>query len=74
MRRDLKERYGAAIRFYREGTQCTQAQLARRMRVDESFVCHLESGRRAPSIETLHALASAMNVRARDIVAHVEAG
>lgn len=69
----LQDRYACTIRHFREKAGVSQGHLARRMHVDPSFLAHLESGRRAPSIETLHKLAGALGVSAAEVVARVEA-
>lgn len=55
-------RTGAHIRALREATGINQAELARRMRVTQAQVSHLESGRRRGEPATRLLLAEALEV------------
>ena len=54
--------YGKAIRLVRAARGLSQKALAERLRVDASFVSHLERGERMPSTETLEALAASLAI------------
>lgn len=49
------------IRELRTSASLSQRKLAKRLGVDASYISHLESGRRDPSIELLRKLAKATN-------------
>ena len=53
---------GAAIRTLRTASGLNQKQLADRVSVDPTYISHLESDRREPSLALLRAIARAINV------------
>lgn len=55
------------LRVWREHRALTQADLAAKVGVSQATVAELESGRKKGSIETLKALATALNVDLEDI-------
>jgi len=55
-------RFGNRLRELREGARLTQRELAERAGVDESYIGHLESGRRGlPSLTVLDTLSRALD-------------
>ena len=53
--------YGRAIRIIRTARGLSQKDLARRAKIDASYVSILERGTRAPTTRTLEALAEALH-------------
>ncbi len=51
-----------AIRARRAAKGWTQEELAKRLKVDQSYVTLLEQGKRTPSLATLRRLAKALGV------------
>ena len=54
--------YGRAIRIVRAARDLSQKDLARRAKVDASFVSMIERGSRRPSMDKLEALSRALAV------------
>lgn len=54
--------YGKAIRVGRSVRGLTQKDLARKARLDASYVCRLETGRRNPSKKALQAVATGLGM------------
>ncbi|HLL46159.1 MAG TPA: DNA methyltransferase [Longimicrobiaceae bacterium] len=55
------EIFGARLLELREGAGLTLRRLARELRVDHTYLSHLESGRRAPSDEVIDRIATFFN-------------
>ena len=53
---------GDAIRRLRSAAGFTQKELASRIEVDASYLCHLEAGRREPSLALLRRITSELSV------------
>ena len=59
---------GANIRTARRKLDETQAELARRLDLSTNFIAHLERGSRKPSLDTLLALAKALEITLADLI------
>lgn len=64
---DLRSQVGRLVRHHRERCGLTQAELADRIERSVQLVARIESGKAAPSFETLDALASAFMIPVRDL-------
>lgn len=53
---------GDAIRRLRSAAGLTQKELAARIDVDASYLCHLEAGRREPSLTLLRKITSELSI------------
>lgn len=60
--RHTAEAFGRRVAEYREGLGWSQAELARRTRLTQAAISHVEAGTRTPSIETARVLAHALGV------------
>jgi transcriptional regulator with XRE-family HTH domain len=58
----LANELGRRIAFLRQAAGLTQRQLAERLGTDASVVCHMELGRKTPSIHRIQAVADALAV------------
>lgn len=54
--------YGKAIRFARAARAMPQKRLAKLIETDASFISRIEAGDRMPSLETLEAIAKALDI------------
>ena len=59
---------GKNIRFIRKQKQLTQSELANKMNISRSYLGDLENNRRNPSIETVSALANALDINIDEIL------
>ncbi|EDM30585.1 DNA-binding protein [Roseovarius sp. TM1035] len=63
-----------AVTLYEERQKAglTQEELAERADVSARFISFLETGRRQPSLSTLHALSKGLRISMQDLVAEIE--
>jgi transcriptional regulator with XRE-family HTH domain len=54
--------YARAIKLVRASKGLSQKDLAKKLKVDSSFVSLLEKGKRCPSMATLESIAGSLNV------------
>lgn len=59
---DIAEKLGRRIAYFRKLRDMTQAELAEKVGLSNNFIALIESGRRAPSFETLERLLEVLNV------------
>ena len=64
--------FAAALSEEREKAALTQEELAERADVSARFISFLETGRRQPSLSTLHALSKGLRISMQDLMAAVE--
>lgn len=64
--KDLK--FGRRIKRYRKAAGLTQERLADKTNLSVTFIGLLETGKRKPSFKTLQKIASAVGVKARDLL------
>lgn len=64
--------FAAALSEERERAALTQEELAERADVSARFISFLETGRRQPSLSTLHALSKGLRISMQDLIAAVE--
>ena len=60
--------FGRRLKSMREAAGLTQEQVAERTRGDAKYLSALENGRSSPTLDTIMALAKALNVPASDFV------
>lgn len=70
----VAERIGPRIRARRLELGMSMRDLARRLGVSPSFVSRLENGRCPPSVGTLRALTSELDISASDLLSDRQAG
>ncbi len=63
-----KEYMSKILKTYRTNAKLSQQQLADSVGVSKPFVCNLEKGKKAPSIDLLILIAEALSVKAGDMV------
>ncbi|GFO66932.1 hypothetical protein GMLC_05110 [Geomonas limicola] len=68
----IEEAFGAVIRRLRRERKLSQEQLSLASFLDRTFISHIEGGKQQPSMVSLFALASALNVLPSDIISEVE--
>lgn len=59
-----QNRFGRALRAARETAGLGSRELARAIDTDNSYICHLEKGRRIPTLHTLVRLADELGADA----------
>jgi len=64
--------FAVALSEERQKAGLTQEELAERADVSARFISFLETGRRQPSLSTLHALSLGLCISMQDLVATVE--
>ena len=64
----LIREFGDSIRYYREHSRMSQAELARRSFVSRQNICMVEKGRQGVTITTLYRLAKALSLHAGDLL------
>ena len=62
------ENFGQKLRAIREGKKITLRELGKLAHISHSFIADIESGRSKPSLDTLHSLASALNISVSELV------
>ncbi len=60
--------FGRRLKSVREAAGLTQEKVAERAHTDAKYMSALENGRSSPTLDTIMALAKALNVRANDLV------
>ena len=60
--------FGRRLKSIREAARLTQEQVAERTRGDAKYLSALENGRSSPTLDTIMALAKALNVPVSDFV------
>lgn len=65
---DIVRRLGTLIRQRRKARDWSQEDLAHRAGLDRSYVSGIERGVRNPTIETLHKIASALELTVSELV------
>lgn len=61
------EAIGARILEYRKAKDISQETLASLSGIDRSHIGFIEQGRRRPTVETIHKIAQALDIRLEDI-------
>ena len=64
----IEKSFGLRLRAKRDGLGVSQEELADRSGLHRTYVSQLERGLKSPSLNTLHALASALKVDVADLV------
>ena len=59
---DFNRRIGLKISFLRRQFNMTQEQLSEQTQLSQNFLSQLETGRKTPSILTLHKISGAINI------------
>lgn len=70
---EISRRLGIRVRAQREGQDLSQEQLAGRVGVTPQFVGDIERGLRGPTLETIAAIAEALDVTISDLLDGVDA-
>lgn len=69
---NLEKVFGDVLRTLRMERGMSQEALAFEAQLDRTFISLLERGQRLPSLATLFALAEALGISGKDMVAYVE--
>jgi transcriptional regulator with XRE-family HTH domain len=64
--------FGDVLRDTREAGGISQEEIARKAKLNRTFISFLERGLRQPSLATMFALAGALQIRVSRLVAEVE--
>ena len=64
--------FAATLSELREQARLTQEELAERAEVSARFISFLETGRRQPSLSTLHALSKGLRISMQELIARLE--
>lgn len=64
----LRKGIGRLLRRERTRVGFSQRKLARAAAVDVSCICHIEAGRRTPSVELLYVLAGSLGCLVSDLL------
>lgn len=72
MRTNAAAVFGAVLSELRQQRSMTQEQLAVRADLDRTYISYLENAHRSPSLETMLALAHALQIPLSQIAALVE--
>lgn len=64
---DIKKMLGKKIKMIRKERNLTQEQLAERVDIGTPNISYIETGKFAPSIETMQKIAAALNVTPREL-------
>ncbi len=59
---DDRKPFGMAVKTWRRRLDISQAELARRMGLQRTYVCDIERGARNPCLETIEKLARALGI------------
>ena len=63
-----KQTIGEAIFKYRATAELTQGQLAERTKLSANYICQIEGGQRAPSIDAVNRIAVALGIPLRKLI------
>ncbi len=67
---DIKQKFGQAVKLARQAANMSQEELAMRIDADQAYVSRIEAGQINATLETLHAIASALNVEVSSLFAN----
>jgi len=65
--------FGKALRKLRAATKTTQKELAIHSRLDRTYISLLELGENSPTLDTLFALCSGLNISLTELAAAIDA-
>ena len=65
---DVRRLVGSNLRRYRKAAGLSQEELAHQARLDRTYVSGMERGVRNPTVLVLQDLASALDIRAADLL------
>jgi transcriptional regulator with XRE-family HTH domain len=69
---DVRERFGTAVKFRREGLGLTQEELAERAGIHRTYLSDVERGTRNLSLVNIERLASALSISMSELFTAVE--
>lgn len=69
---DHKQAFGAALREQRARKRLSQDELAFIASLDRTYISMLELGQNSPTLETIHRLASALEIRISALILRME--
>jgi transcriptional regulator with XRE-family HTH domain len=70
--RDIRERFGLAVKAGREALGLTQEELAERAGIHRTYLSDVERGSRNVSLLNIERLASALDLEASDLLRRAE--
>lgn len=68
----LSQRLGSVVHASRVVIGLSQSELGRKSGMEASAICHLESGRRSPSITTLFKVAAGLGMKPSVLISRIE--
>lgn len=69
---DHKQAFGAALREQRTRKRLSQDELASIASLDRTYISLLELGQNSPTLETIHKLANALEIRISALILRME--
>ncbi|MCW6036718.1 helix-turn-helix transcriptional regulator [Spirulina subsalsa FACHB-351] len=69
-KKDIKKRFGLAIKHRRQELELSQEELAFRSGLHRTYISDIERGFRNPSLENIQKLAFALNISMSDLFAN----
>jgi transcriptional regulator with XRE-family HTH domain len=63
---------GSALRKRRKALNLSQEELAGRLCLERGYISMIETGRKTPSLETLQALCSALEIKVYELLKEVD--
>jgi transcriptional regulator with XRE-family HTH domain len=73
-RPDVRERFGTAVKFRREGLGLTQEDLADKAGIHRTYLSDVERGTRNLSLVNIERLAAALGLKVSELFVAVERG
>lgn len=64
----LRQQIGLRVKYFREKCQLTQEQLSEQAEITVNQLYRIESGKSAPSLDSLDRLARALHVHIKDLL------
>lgn len=59
---------GRRIQKRRKGLKITQEELAEKVKISRAYMGYIEQGRNTPSLQVVHKIASALGIKAKDLL------
>ncbi|PFP64478.1 transcriptional regulator [Bacillus cereus] len=69
---NLEQTFGHVLQRHRISSQMSQEELAFNSGLDRTYISLLERGKRKPTINTVFALANALNIKSSQLIKELE--
>ncbi len=70
--KSIAEKFGDAVKRYRQKINITQDELAHRAEIDRSYMSQIERGLKNVTLPVVYKLAAALNIKPSKLVAEIE--